>query len=70
MSTESKVLGKITVKLDKDAYLRVEEVYANSGMGRREFTRQVNEAFVARLYDVLDEIDAAAAVDVPTEAAV
>lgn len=70
MSNDSKVLGKITVKLDKDAYLRLEEVYANSGMGRREFIRQVNEAFIARLYDVLDEIDAANAVDVPTEGTV
>ena len=71
MSTESKVLGKITIKLDKDAYLRVEEVYANSGLGRRKFTAMVNDAFVKHLYSVLDEIDDTAYdVDVPTEAVV
>ena len=67
MNNESnKVLGKIVVKLDKDAYLRFEEAYADSGMGRREFAAKVNAAFVKRLYDILDEIDAEG-VDVPTK---
>lgn len=65
MSSETnKVLGKIVVKLDKDAYLRFEEVYADSGMGRRDFARMVNDAFLNRLYGILDEIDAANDVDV------
>lgn len=70
MSTESKVLGKITIKLDKDAYLRLEEVYANSGMGRRRFARAVNDAFVKCLYGVLDEIDDTNYVDFPGEGTV
>lgn len=59
MSDEvNKVLGKIVVKLDKDAYIRYQEVYADSGMGRREFAAKVNEAFIKSLCDILDEIDA------------